>query len=174
MRRSRALGIAFIAVAVAVGSECSRNGDSEQTLARIPLDSMEEVISRTGASVDPDVSVDGHGSIRIDVSDSMTVRIAEIETPSLENARLIYRAHIRSADLHGKAYLEMWCVFPVRGEFFSRALQSPLSGTNDWLTQETSFALQKGQVPSQVKLNLVVEGKGTVWVDDAELVKGPL
>ena len=27
--------------------------------------------------------------------------------------------------------------------------------------------------PSDVKLNLVIEGKGTVWIDDVRLLAGP-
>ena len=74
----------------------------------------------------------------------------------------------------GTAYLEMWCVFPGSGEYFSRALQNPLSGTIDWTTMETPFFLQKGQKPELIKLNVVINGKGTVWVDDITLTKGPL
>ena len=60
------------------------------------------------------------------------------------------------------------------GEFFSRALNSPLSGTTDWVTQETPFFLKAGQDPSQVKLNLVVDGKGSVWIDNVVLARaGP-
>lgn len=43
-----------------------------------------------------------------------------------------------------------------------------------WTTVETPFFLQKGQNPDNIKLNLVVNGKGTVWIDDIKLIKGPL
>jgi hypothetical protein len=65
-------------------------------------------------------------------------------------------------------------VFPGRGEYFPRALQSPLAGTNDWVTRETPFLLQQGQRPTRVKLNLVVDGEGTVWLDEVVLAKAPL
>ncbi len=68
----------------------------------------------------------------------------------------------------------MWCVFAGKGEFFSRSLQSPLAGTNDWTTLETPFFLKKGERPSNVKLNVVINGSGRVWIDDLRLVKGPL
>ena len=64
--------------------------------------------------------------------------------------------------------------FGDKGEFFSRGLQSPLSGTTDWSTGETPFFLKKGENPDNVKLNLVIDGKGTVWIDDIHLFKGPL
>lgn len=54
----------------------------------------------------------------------------------LENARLIYQAKLRTKDLEEQAYLEMLCSFPDKGEFFSRGLASPLSGTTDWTTQQ--------------------------------------
>jgi hypothetical protein len=148
---------------------CSPRPDSERVLVRLPLDSTGGLITKTGVTLDEDVSVDGAGSIRIEATGPTTIRLAEVEPSPVEDARLVYRAHLRTEDLDGRAYLEMWCVFPEHGEFFSRALHQPLAGTNDWVTQETPFVLDKGQSPGVVKLNVVVEGKGTVWVDDVVL-----
>lgn len=161
-------------LALALALACSPDGPGEKVLVRIPLDSLDEVITKSGVTLDSDVTTDGRGSIKIEASQPVTVRIAEIPGLSVEAARLIYRARLRSAGLQGQAYLEMWCVFPGRGEYFSRALQSPLTGTNDWVSQETPFLLQKGQRPSRVKLNLVVDGRGTVWLDEVALAKAPL
>ena len=63
---------------------------------------------------------------------------------------------------------------PGRGEYFSRDLGSPLTGTVDWSAEETPFFLKKGENPDNIKLNLVVEGKGTVWIDDIRLLRAPL
>lgn len=68
-----------------------------------------------------------------------------------------------------RAYLETWCAFPGRGEYFSRALHDPLTGSVDWVTQEAPFLLEADQRPSRVKFNLVIEGRGTVWLDDVTL-----
>jgi hypothetical protein len=68
----------------------------------------------------------------------------------------------------------MWCNFAGRGEYFARALQAPLSGSTEWTSQETLFFLKKGDNPDNVKLNVVIDGTGTVWVDDVRLIKGPL
>jgi hypothetical protein len=68
----------------------------------------------------------------------------------------------------------MWCHFPGLGEFFSRGLHAPLSGSVEWTMQEIPFFLQQGQNPDVVKLNVVVNGKGTVWVDDVVLSKSSL
>jgi hypothetical protein len=65
----------------------------------------------------------------------------------------------------------MWCRFPGRGEFFSRALHAPISGTVEWTTQETPFLLEPGQNPDNIKLNIVLDGTGTVWIDDVVLAR---
>lgn len=143
-------------------------------MREIHLDSLDEVITKSGVEIDSTVTSDGHGALKVVAGAPVTVRIAEIDGPSIEDARLIYRAKLRSDGLRGNAYLEMWCAFPGMGEFFSRALQSPLSGTSDWTTQETPFLLQKGQRPSRVKLNLVVDGEGSAWIDEIVLAQAPL
>ena len=41
----------------------------------------------------------------------------------------------------------------------------------------TSYArefVQKGQKPNKVTLNIVINGKGTVWIDDIVLSREPL
>jgi hypothetical protein len=125
-------------------------------------------------SFDAAQSVDGKGSLRIDASAPTTVRLYELGDVDVEDARLIYQASLRTENAQGRVYLEMWCHFPGRGEFFSRGLMSALSGTTGWTTQETIFFLQPGENPDNVKLNLVLEGPGAAWIDDIKLVRGPL
>lgn len=83
-------------------------------------------------------------------------------------------AKVRSEALQGTSCIEMWCHFPGKGEFFSRALHDAVTATTGWTTQEAPFFLKKSEKPDIVALNLVIDGKGTVWIDDIHLVKGPL
>ena len=89
---------------------------------------------------------------------------------------MIYQARLRTENLQGKAYLEMWCYFPGGGEYFSKGLYAALIGSTgtSWSIEEIPFILKKGQNPDNVKLNLVIEGRGTVWIDDIRLLKGSL
>jgi hypothetical protein len=135
---------------------------------------MEGIITQSGVRIDKEISSDGNGSLRIDASKLTVVRLFEVSNIDIEDARLIYRAKVRTENAEGQVYLEMWCGFDDQGEFFSRNLQSPLTGTTDWSTVETPFFLQKGQNPDYVKLNLVIDSKGTAWIDDIRLFKGPL
>ena len=90
----------------------------------------------------------------------------------VENARLLYTAKVKS-NLEGLAFLEMW-VHVGDGQYFSRGMKNPIRGKSDWMSLQTPFMFQKGQNPDLVILNLVVNGKGTVWVDDVILSKAPL
>ncbi|MBF0302452.1 MAG: hypothetical protein HQK73_05385, partial [Desulfamplus sp.] len=124
--------------------------------------------------IDKQITSDGNGSLRITVGKPTTVRLYETGDIDIENARLTYQAKVRTEGVEGKVYLEMLCQFTGKGEYFSRDLSSPISGTTEWSTEETPFFLQKGENPNNAKLNLVVEGKGVVWIDDIYLFRGPL
>jgi len=137
------------------------------------LDSARTVAPQPGVSFDPDNSADGRGSLRIEASGGRTlVQLADVAIDAPKLPRLSYRARLRSEDVRGSAYLEMWVSVRGKGEFFSRALHSQLSGTNDWSTHEAPFFLEPDQVATRAKLNVVIEGAGTVWVDGVTLRAG--
>ena len=143
-------------------------------LKSYPLDDAEGLITQSGVAIDKQVSSDGHGSLRVEAGAPTTVRLFETGYIGAENARLIYQARLRTENVEGPVYLEMWCHFPGKGEFFSKGLTTPLTGTTDWTTVETPFFLKEGENPDNVKLNLVIDGKGTVWIDEIRLLKGTL
>lgn len=173
MRRTSGLyGVACVIVLLLVAGGCGGGTATEETLISFPITSLENVITRTGVDLDKDVTSDGNGSLRVVTPGATTVRLFEIEKPDADNVRLIYRAKLRTKEVSGDVYLEMWCRFRGQGEFFSRGLHSPLRGTTEWTSQEVYFLLEKGQNPDLVKLNLVVGGSGTVWVDEVALAAG--
>lgn len=153
---------------------CSQtNNMTVKTIAEYPADNLDNIIAGDGVEFDPGVSSDGNGSLKITATNT-TVRLYEINNIDIEDTRLIYQAKIKTDDFQGSVFLEMWCSFEGLGEFFSRDMQTPISGTIDWSSEETIFMLQKGQNPQNVKLNIVINGTGTVWVDDIKLTRGPL
>lgn len=143
-------------------------------LKQYPLNNLDGVLTQSGVELDASVSSDGGGSLKITTTEPTVVRLFETGDVNIENARLTYHARIRTEGIEGQVFLEMWCQFSGQGEFFSRGLDSPVSGTTEWVTQEIPFFLQTGQNPSNVKLNLVVNGKGTAWIDEIRLLAGPI
>ena len=49
-----------------------------------------------------------------------------------------------------------------------------LSGTVNWARCKIPFYLKRGQKPDLIKLNVVVEGQGTMWLRDVKLLKTSL
>lgn len=152
----------------------SQTQDHAVELRHFPLDSLDGVLTQSGVELDQQVSSDGKGSLKISSEEPRVVRLFETGDLEVEEARLLYQAKLRTENVEGQVFLEMWCHFPGKGEFFSRGLQHTLSGTTDWTTVETIFFLKKGENPDNVKLNLVIDGKGTAWIDDIHLSKGSL
>ncbi len=68
---------------------------------RYPLDTLEGVITRTGAQLDRKVSSDGQGSLRLEAKSATTFRLFETGDPGVEEATLIYQAKVRTENVKG-------------------------------------------------------------------------
>jgi hypothetical protein len=164
----------IVLVSALLLAACSAGTEPVVTLKTYPITEPLDVLTRDVTQIDTAVSSDGNGSLRVHVEGPTTIRLYETGDLDVEDARITYAAKLRTEGVAGTVYLEMWCVLTGQGESFSRALHAPLTGTTDWTSQETPFFLQKGQNPDNMKLNLVIDGSGTVWIDDIRLLKGPL
>ncbi len=171
---NKRISIAAFMAAILVLNVCDKQPAQIAELKHFPVDNLDGIITLSNVEIDREISSDGNGALRISAAESTSVRLFEVGEIDVENARLIYRARIRTEDLEGVTYLEMLCHFSEKGEYFSRDLKSPLTGTSEWVTEETSFFLKKGENPDTISLNLVINGKGTVWIDDIQLLKAPL
>jgi len=145
---------------------------------------LERVITKTGVEVDRTISStsSGEGSLRVVADGPTVVRLFEHGPTAglyragpydVDNSRLTYQAKLRTWGLQGRACLEMRCHFPNGEEFVSRGSDKPVSGTTDWTSAETSFVVKGAKEPDNVQLNLVIDGKGTVWIDDVGLTLRP-
>ena len=115
----------------------------------------------------------------VKVAERQTIRLFEIDNPladadGIEQCMLTYRAQLKTENVRGKAYLEMWCRLPGRGEFFSKGLHDTVKGSNDWASFEIPFHLKRGQTPDLIKLNLAIEGSGTIWIRDLQIFVTPV
>ena len=165
----------LLAAALLAVVACGKRGDGGGTeIRRIGLDGMADVITKNNVAFDEETTFDGRGSIRVSVAGPVSIRLVQLGDIDLHRAVLVYQAALKTQDLDGEAYLEMYCLFHGRGEFYSRGLDHALSGTTDWRTVSTPFRLREGENPDIVRLNLFVNGTGTVWIDDIRLLKRPL
>jgi hypothetical protein len=141
-----------------------------EDLKRLNLDDASAI--GTTIQTDTQVKAEGKGSIKITTRWPTTICLGEVTGLNIENAKLVYKAKVKS-DLDGTALLEMW-VHLGGGQYFSRGTNDVVSQKTDWKVIQTPFLFQKGQKPDRVTLNLIINGKGTVWIDDVVLSKEPL
>jgi hypothetical protein len=121
---------------------------------------------------DPTIKTEGKSSIKITTKWPTTVYLGEVSGLNIENTRLLYQADVKS-DLEGIAFLEMWAHFGG-GQYFSKGMNDTVKGKSDWKSIKTPFIFQIGQRPDKITLNIVINGKGTVWIDNIVLTKEPL
>ncbi len=154
----------FALLAFIASSACA------EELKKLNLDDASAI--GTTIQTDTQVKAEGKASIKITTMWPTTICLGEVTGLNIENAKLSYKAKAKS-DLDGTAFLEMW-VHVGGGQYFSRGMNDVVSQKTDWKIIQTPFVFQKGQKPDKVTLNLVINGKGTVWIDDVVLSREPL
>lgn len=170
----RILVIFVCALVGGLATSCHKAPSGDLVVKKYPCDSLEGLIRLSGIEVDNKVKTEGKASLKISLTEPAVIPLFETGDLDIDEATLVYQAKLRTEGVQGQVCLEMWCHFEGKGEFFSRGPGSPLSGTNNWASMEIPFFLKAGENPDNVKLNIVGEGTGIVWVDDIRLVKRPL
>jgi hypothetical protein len=169
--------VATVALGAVILAGCAQEAQQETeevVLATLPVEDTVALVDTVGVIFDPAMSSDGNGSFRVSSEEPTTFTVYQLGDLDIESVTLNYEAKVRCENVDGQVFIEMICVFPERGEYFSRALQSAVMGTSDWTQQSTPFFLQEGENPSNILLNIVVNGSGTAWIDDIRVTGGPL
>jgi hypothetical protein len=141
-----------------------------EELRRLNLDDASAI--GTTIQTDTQVKAEGKSSIKITTQWPTTICLGEVTGLDIEDAKLVYKAKVKS-DIEGTAFLEMWA-HVGGGQYFSRGMNDVVKQKTDWKIIQTPFLFQKGQKPDKMTLNVVINGKGTVWIDDVVLSKEPL
>jgi hypothetical protein len=120
-------------------------------------------------------SASWHGNeLEVKSNDAATQNLFDVELAQVEECIIAYRFLIQTDDLRSSVYPELWCHIPENGKFFSKGVDSKISGANDWTQVEIPFCLERGQVADLLNLNLVFEGEGTVRLKDIEVTSTPV
>ena len=141
-----------------------------EDLKKLNLDDASAI--GTTIQTDTQVKAEGKSSIKITTQWPTTICLGEITGLNIEDAKLVYKAQVKS-DLEGTAFLELWA-HVGGGQYFSKGTNDVVKQKTDWKIIQTPFLFQKGQKPDKVTLNVVINGKGAVWIDDIVLSKEPL
>ncbi len=132
---------------------------------------------RTGEHVPQ--SLDGRTVLKIEnlKNAPMQAHLLTIEKPPIGATKYALRGEIRYENVQGRAYLEMWSVFP-NGRYFSRTLGDPgsgpmsqLAGTSAWREFTLPFDSTGESVPIRIEVNLFLPGRGVVFVGPLSLME---
>jgi hypothetical protein len=176
--------ICAVAVMFALGS-CGKKSKYKapeppkgQELKSFRLNTMNGILATANVSIDSSQSADSithtKGALKIEAPSSMTVKLVQTGPLSANDCMLIYRATFRSKELSGRAYLLMTVRWSDGLETFSRGFEQAIIGSVPWVMEDISYTLDRtGKTVANVTLGMVIEGTGTVWVNDVKLLKAP-
>ncbi len=102
------------------------------------------------------------------------VTVLTIEAPRITGPRYVFNGQVRYEDVEGTGYLEMWSYFPGGGQYFTRTLgdEGPmmkLHGTAGWRAFALPFDATGAPPPMRLVVNVVLEGRGTVYLSELTL-----
>ena len=105
-----------------------------------------------------------------------TRALARLDAPGVVGPAYLVRGRVRTEDVTGIGFLEMWSDLGAQGRYFSRTLGSAgpmrnLEGTQDWRAFALPFMLGDAPTPSALELNVVLPGSGKVFLEGLELVQ---
>ncbi len=158
---------------------CAR---SQEALAKFPWD----IATRTASPVAlaheeilaPNAGMNGN-ILKIDNpgNEPLQITLLTIVKPPITAGFYGLRGQVRYEDVAGDGYLEMWNDFPGGGHYFSRLLghrfgdpMARLTGTSDWRDVLLPFnAAASATHPDRLTINLVLPGRGTVFLTSLEL-----
>ncbi len=117
-------------------------------------------------------SVDGD-AVRITGSAApRSYPLITIKRPGV-SGRYAVEGRVRYAGVEGTAFLELWSVFADGSRYFTRTLAAngplqSIAGSSGWRPLALPFDAAGGR-PTRLEINLVLPGRGTVWVGPLRL-----
>jgi hypothetical protein len=173
--------ICAVALMFALGSCGKKKAGAPQPpkgdeIASFRLNTMNGILATANASIDESQSADStsKGALKIEAPSSMTVKLVQTGPLNVNDVTLIYRATFRSKELSGRAYLLMTVRWADSLETFARGFEQAIIGSVPWVTEDITYNVERKKKVDNVTLGMVIEGTGTVWVNDVKLLKTTL
>ena len=107
-------------------------------------------------------------------SEPKRVTVLTIDRPEIAGPRYNLKGQIRYEAIEGTGYLEMWNHFPDGSQYLSRTLADngpmmKLHGTSPWRPFVLPFDASGAPTPTRLVFNVVLEGRGVVYLGPLEL-----
>jgi hypothetical protein len=138
------------------------------------LNSLADTQPQSGVTFDSKTSADGQGALQLHSQKETHFQLITLNRPDVGNSRLFYQAKLKTKGVNGRTYLEMTAFFPGNEQPQTQSVVTGLDENTNWTTNRVPFFFQKGDRPEKLVLGVVMEGKGTAWIDDIQLQKASL
>jgi hypothetical protein len=128
-------------------------------------------------SVLPPTSEAPFSSLKIEGGTGAPVTVAIIDRPAIKGPRYAVTGQVRYEGVEGTGYLEMWNHFPNGGQYFSRTLADvgpmlKLQGSSGWRPFTLPFDATGAPPPTRLVVNVVLPGRGLVYLGPLRLADG--
>jgi hypothetical protein len=116
-------------------------------------------------------------SLKIDGGTGAPITVAIIDHPAIKGPRYAVTGKVRYEGVEGTGYLELWNHFPGGGQYFSRTLgdagpMQKLEGSSGWREFTLPFDATGAPAPIRLVVNVVLPGRGVVYLGPLQLVDG--
>lgn len=139
-------------------------------LGTFSCDSLTQV--KTLVSVDKNVKAGGEGAIKVEAAQGAMVTIADQKNLAIKKDNTLWCIlKVKCSGVKQRAYFEMWCDVGNGQRAFSKGLDQPLQGDTDWREIHLPMMVNGDFLVNRALVNVVVEGPGTVWVDQIKFAK---
>ena len=155
----------------------ARAEQAEQLLAVTWSSPPEGAEVAAGLAVQPEAGVGDVVAVENAGDKALEARLLVLRAPAVTRDRYALLGRVRYEGVEGDGYLEMWSVFPDGRAYFSRTLggagaMERLRGSSRWRDFALPFfSNREGYFPRELVVNVVLPGKGRVWVGPVRLVQ---
>ncbi|RBP47341.1 hypothetical protein DES53_101138 [Roseimicrobium gellanilyticum] len=127
---------------------------------------------KTSISIDKETTADGNGSIKVEAAHNAVVTVADQKNLSVSKDNTLWcTVKVKCSGVKQRAYLEMWCEVADGKRAFSKGLEQLLLGDSDWKEIRLPMMINGDFTVNRALVNVVIEGPGTVWVDQISFAK---
>ena len=177
MRSTLATSLILLACTAAASAE-------EQVLREVSWTKLQAAGRLSAGEVQTGTSPGVAEQLKIENSEPgpKTIAILQLDRPGVTAAQYALVGRVRYENVATASYLEMWNHFPGGKRFFTRTLADSgplgsLQGSSEWRPFWLPFKVLREQAgPEKLEVNLVLAGKGTVYLGPLRLVQctGPM
>lgn len=160
--------LAVVALTTADQTLLADGTNSFQELRRFPIQSLDGLlVTNSVLSLDLANSVDGNGSLLIQVAGSSLIGLYDIGVLKVNNGTLHCFAHTKTAGPVSSLRVFLYSEFADSKE--GTWCKTILGPSQQWAPIHVIQSIEKGRTPKKMVVGVEISGSGKLWVDDIRI-----